>query len=80
MSGILNSIQGIAGKLGSTFQNVLDRIFPPEQRAEMLSKLQGFAVNNPKLAVCPPGTFPTTEVQDVSKMIDIEARLGSIAW
>ncbi|KAF2676760.1 hypothetical protein K458DRAFT_447343 [Lentithecium fluviatile CBS 122367] len=50
MSAILNSIQGIAGKLQGTFQSVLDRIFPPEQRAEMLGKLQAFAINNPKLA------------------------------
>lgn len=50
MSGILNSIQGIAGKLGTTFQSVLDRILPPEKRAEMLAKLQEFAINNPKLA------------------------------
>jgi hypothetical protein len=52
MSGMLNSIQGVAGKLGSTFQSVLDKIFPPEKRAEMLSKLQNFAINNPKLSVC----------------------------
>jgi hypothetical protein len=78
MSGILNSIQGIAGKLGSTFQNILDRIFPPEQRAQMLSKLQEFAVNNPKLAVCPTSSVtcgsendaldPKVGVQDASKL------------
>jgi len=52
MSGILNTIQDVAGKLGKTFQSVLDMTFPPEKRAEVLSKLQEFAVNNPKLAVC----------------------------
>jgi hypothetical protein len=57
MSGFLNSITGIFGSIGKTFQNALDKIFPPEKRAEMLSKLQEFAVNNPKLAA-----FLTTQI------------------
>ncbi|KAF1971800.1 hypothetical protein BU23DRAFT_469990 [Bimuria novae-zelandiae CBS 107.79] len=50
MSGVLNSIQSVLGKLGTTFISILDRIIPPEKRAEMLNKLKGFAINNPKLA------------------------------
>lgn len=50
MSGILSNIQSVFGNLQSKFQNVFDRIFPPEQRAEVLAKLQNFAINNPKLA------------------------------
>ncbi|KAH7122753.1 hypothetical protein B0J11DRAFT_559822 [Dendryphion nanum] len=50
MSGILTSLQGILGTVRSQFLTILDRIFPPEQRAEMLEKLKTFAINNPKLA------------------------------
>lgn len=50
MSGILSNVQSVFGTLQIKFQNVLDRIFPPEKRAEMLAKLQEFAINNPKLA------------------------------
>ena len=31
--------------------NVLNRMVPPEKRAEMLSQVKSFAINNPKLAV-----------------------------
>jgi hypothetical protein len=54
MSGVLGSLQGIGGKLSGTFMNVLNRILPPEKRAEMWAALQNFAINNPKLAVCFP--------------------------
>ncbi|KAF2868437.1 hypothetical protein BDV95DRAFT_609918 [Massariosphaeria phaeospora] len=57
MSGLLTSIQGVAGKLGTTFQNVLNKIISPEKRAEVLGKLQSFAMNNPKLAA-----FLTTQI------------------
>ncbi|PSN70934.1 hypothetical protein BS50DRAFT_545917 [Corynespora cassiicola Philippines] len=57
MAAILNSLQGILGSLGNSFQKVLDRIFPPEQRSEMMAKLQTFAINNPKLAA-----FLTTQI------------------
>jgi len=50
MAGLLNSLQGILGSIGSGFQNILDRILPPEKRAEIFAKLQSFALNNPKLA------------------------------
>ncbi|ORY16186.1 hypothetical protein BCR34DRAFT_139375 [Clohesyomyces aquaticus] len=57
MSAVLNGIAGLFSSLQRTFQNVLDRIVPPEKRAEMLAKLQTFAVNNPKLAA-----FLTTQI------------------
>ncbi|KAL1637313.1 hypothetical protein SLS58_009404 [Diplodia intermedia] len=50
MSGILNTIQTLAGTVQEKAQNVLDSLFPPEKRAEMFSRLQAFAVNNPKLS------------------------------
>lgn len=50
MSGVLSSLQSGLGTLQTKFYSILDRIFPPEQRAETLAKLQNFAVNNPKLA------------------------------
>lgn len=50
MSGVLSSLQGIGGKLSSTFMNVLNRVLPPDKRAEILNSLQNFAINNPKLA------------------------------
>ncbi|KAF2788490.1 hypothetical protein K505DRAFT_286014 [Melanomma pulvis-pyrius CBS 109.77] len=50
MSGILNSLQGIAASLATTFQNVLNRVLSPEQREEIWARLQQFAINNPKLA------------------------------
>ncbi|KAF2474100.1 uncharacterized protein BDR25DRAFT_280824 [Lindgomyces ingoldianus] len=57
MSGVLNSVTAIFGSIQNTFQNVLDRIFPPEKRAEVFAKLQAFAINNPKLAA-----FLTTQI------------------
>jgi hypothetical protein len=50
MAGLLNSLQGLLGNVASGFQNILDRILPPEKRAEIFANLQSFAVNNPKLA------------------------------
>ncbi|KAF2715214.1 hypothetical protein K504DRAFT_335529, partial [Pleomassaria siparia CBS 279.74] len=49
-SGLLRSFQTIGGSLVSTFQNVFNRILPPEERAKMFDNLQDFAINNPKLA------------------------------
>ncbi|KAF2115077.1 hypothetical protein BDV96DRAFT_92746 [Lophiotrema nucula] len=57
MSGVLNSLSGIAGNLGSKFMSILDKILPPEKRAEIVAKLQQFAINNPKLAA-----FLTTQI------------------
>ncbi|KAF2181664.1 hypothetical protein K469DRAFT_740615 [Zopfia rhizophila CBS 207.26] len=50
MSAILNTLQAVLGSVGNTFQSILDRILPPEKRAEILAKLQTFAINNPKLS------------------------------
>ncbi|KAF1957357.1 hypothetical protein CC80DRAFT_443514 [Byssothecium circinans] len=50
MSALLNNIQSTFGKLSTTFQNMLNKFCPPEKRTEILSNLQQFAVNNPKLA------------------------------
>lgn len=51
MSALLSYIQTMAGSLQSKAQNVLDSLFPPEKRAELFSRLQAFAVSNPKLSV-----------------------------
>jgi hypothetical protein len=58
MSGLLSSLQGIGGKLAGTFMNVLNRVLPPDKRAEILASLKDFAVNNPKLAVRFPYPAP----------------------
>lgn len=53
MSGLVNVIQSILGKLWTNTANGFDKILPPDKRAEMFSKLQDFANSNPKLAVSP---------------------------
>jgi hypothetical protein len=50
MSGILSSLQGILGSLQSKAQGVIDSLFPPEKRAEVLARLQAFVISNPKLS------------------------------
>jgi len=50
MDSILSTIQHYAGILKGKALGTLDAILPPEKRAELLEKLQSFAVNNPKLA------------------------------
>ncbi|KAF4302964.1 hypothetical protein GTA08_BOTSDO09201 [Botryosphaeria dothidea] len=50
MSALLSYIHTMAGSLQSKAQNVLDSLFPPEKRAELFSRLQAFAVSNPKLS------------------------------
>lgn len=50
MSGILSSLQGILGSLQSRAQGVIDSLFPPEKRAEVLARLQAFVISNPKLS------------------------------
>lgn len=50
MSGILSSMQCLAGTLQSKAQGVIDSLFPPEKRAAMISRLQAFAASNPKLS------------------------------
>lgn len=51
MSGILATVSGLGSTLKLKGQGVVDSIFPPEKRAEALAKLQGFAIENPKLSV-----------------------------
>lgn len=50
MTELLSSVQGLGGKLLGKGQAFLDSLFPPEKRAELMAKLQSFALNNPKLA------------------------------
>ncbi|KAF2205839.1 hypothetical protein GQ43DRAFT_361553 [Delitschia confertaspora ATCC 74209] len=50
MSGLLSTVTGTLTTLGGSFENIIDRFFPPEKRAELWTKLQNFAINNPKLA------------------------------
>jgi len=49
--GILSSIEGFGGWAMSKGSQLLDRVFPPEQRASLLAKLQSFMLSNPKLSV-----------------------------
>ena len=53
MANIYGVVKGFTGGLLAKGQGVLDSLFPPEKRAELLTKLQMFAVNNPKLSVSP---------------------------
>ncbi|KAF2261085.1 hypothetical protein CC78DRAFT_570814 [Lojkania enalia] len=57
MSGGMNTLQGILGNMSRTITKILNKILPPEKRAEIVTKLQQFAVNNPKLAA-----FITTQI------------------
>ncbi|KAF2841504.1 hypothetical protein M501DRAFT_990011 [Patellaria atrata CBS 101060] len=50
MAAVLDTVQGLASNVVGKGKNILDSIFPPEKRAEVLTKLQTFALNNPKLA------------------------------
>jgi len=50
MSGLVSSLSGIVSSLGSKIQSVVNALLPPEKRAEWISRLQAFAVSNPKLA------------------------------
>jgi hypothetical protein len=51
MANLLNTIQGLFGNLQNQAQKFIDRLFPPEKRAEFIGKLQSFSVANPKLSV-----------------------------
>ena len=52
MSGIVSTIEGLASTMTAKAMSILDSVFPPERRQELLTKLQQFAVKNPKLSVC----------------------------
>jgi hypothetical protein len=56
-SGILSSIEGWGSKIGQWGQDLLDRFFPPEQRAAILAKIQEFMLANPKLSVRTPCSY-----------------------
>jgi hypothetical protein len=59
MPGFLNSLSEIMGNISGKLYGALNRILPPEQRTAMLSRLQQFAINNPKLAVRIHGSLCT---------------------
>jgi hypothetical protein len=52
MSGIVSTIEGLANTMTTKAMSILDSVFPPERRQELLTKLQQFAIKNPKLSVC----------------------------
>lgn len=51
MSAILAKIEGVGNLVAAKGKALIDSIFPPEKRAEVLAKLQQFALRNPKLSV-----------------------------
>lgn len=51
MSGIISTIEGLANTVTTKAMSIVDSVFPPERRQELLTKLQQFAVKNPKLSV-----------------------------
>jgi len=51
MSAILGKIEGIGNLVAGKGKALLDGVFPPEKRSELLAKIQQFAVRNPKLSV-----------------------------
>lgn len=52
MSGIVSTIEGLANTVTTKAMAIVDSVFPPERRQELLTKLQQFAIKNPKLSVC----------------------------
>jgi hypothetical protein len=50
-SGVLGSIEGWGNWVTTKGMEMLDKVFPPEKRAALLSKLQAFMLKNPKLSV-----------------------------
>ena len=51
-SGVLGAVEGWGSWIAAKGMSIVDRIFPPEQRASLLAKLQAFMLKNPKLSVC----------------------------
>ncbi|KAK5120021.1 hypothetical protein LTR85_007097 [Meristemomyces frigidus] len=49
-TGILSSVEGWGGWIAAKGQALVDRVFPPEQRASLLAKVQAFMLKNPKLS------------------------------
>lgn len=52
-SGMLSTAEGWGNRVAGKGKEVLDRIISPEQRANILAKLQDFMLRNPKLSVSP---------------------------
>ena len=50
-TGILGRIESFGNWIAMKGKALLDRFFPPEQRASLLAKLQAFMLKNPKLSV-----------------------------
>ncbi|KAK5009595.1 hypothetical protein BJ546DRAFT_1076354 [Cryomyces antarcticus] len=50
MSELLSTVSGLGGSLMGKGQNMIDSLFPPEKRAEVLARLKSFAITNPKLS------------------------------
>lgn len=51
---VLSSLDGIASKIFTKGQSMIDAIFPPEKRAAFVARLQDFMLRNPKLSVSSP--------------------------
>ncbi|KAK4543050.1 hypothetical protein LTR36_005827 [Oleoguttula mirabilis] len=49
-TGILSSVEGWGGWVAAKGKAIVDRIFPPEQRASLLAKVQAFMLRNPKIS------------------------------
>lgn len=50
-SSILSTVDGLFSSISTWMMGLLDRFFPPEQRAAFLAKMQEFMLSNPKLSV-----------------------------
>ena len=50
-SGITSYLEGYGGQVVQWATDLLDRFFPPEQRAAFLAKIQEFMLANPKVSV-----------------------------
>ena len=62
-NGVLGKVEGWGNWIAAKGRALLDRVFPPEQRANFLAKLQAFMLRNPKISVGPPRdpiAVPTT--------------------
>ncbi|KAI5269515.1 hypothetical protein E4T47_07001 [Aureobasidium subglaciale] len=50
MSALMSTIEGLANTVTTKAMAIVDSVFPPERRQELLTKLQQFAIKNPKLS------------------------------
>ncbi|KAK6439481.1 hypothetical protein LTR95_004314 [Oleoguttula sp. CCFEE 5521] len=60
--GVLGKIEGGGNWVAAKGKAILDRFFPPEQRAAFLAKLQAFMLKNPKLSAFLGMNFAITGV------------------